>query len=195
SGLALANEFDSRLDHLTKTLDWRGRDLLQQFETRATALDTNTEKLNAALNQRAKQLNETLVARARQMREGPPIGQQTVTGGLDHVLQSMNAALDEKGAQFRQSLKNAADDTVMDLDLRTGFFDERMQATVGQIASAFDHRVEEFAQAFDQRAGSLDSKLMESLARINETVASGHDTIDGILTSSIDRLGNTLNDQ
>ena len=56
-------------------------------------------------------------------------------------------------------------------------------------------KVEEFAQAFDQRAGSLDSTLMESLARINETVASGREAIDGILTTSIDRLGNTLTDQ
>ncbi|MBO9630765.1 MAG: kinesin, partial [Shinella sp.] len=110
SGLALANEFDARLDHLTKNLDSRGRDLLQQFETRASSLDTNTEKLNAALNERAKQLNETLIARTREISESLSVGQHAVTNGLDQVLQSMNAALDEKGAQFRQSLKNAADD-------------------------------------------------------------------------------------
>lgn len=36
---------------------------------------------------------------------------------------------------------------------------------------------------------------MESLARINETVTGGSEAIDGILNSSIERLGSTLTDQ
>src|SRR5690606_11279240 len=91
SGMALANEFDTRIDELSGTLDTKGQALLQQFETRASSLDTNTEKLNAALNERARQLNETLIARTREISESLAVGQHAVAGGLDHVIQTMNA--------------------------------------------------------------------------------------------------------
>ena len=38
--------------------------------------------------------------------------------------------LDEKSANFRQTMKTTADDAVMDLDVRTSFFDERMRASI-----------------------------------------------------------------
>ena len=60
SGISLASEFDSQLANLSSTLNQRGTELLGQFETRASTLDANTEKLNAALNERARQLNEPL---------------------------------------------------------------------------------------------------------------------------------------
>ncbi|RVO85878.1 kinesin, partial [Sinorhizobium meliloti] len=186
AGVALSNEFDARLDALSDNLTQRGEQLLSQFETRASTLDANTEKLNAALNERARQLNETLIARTRDLNESLRIGQQAISGGLDDVLSSLNSALDEKGASFRQSLKSSADDAIMDLDLRGGFFEEKLQTTVGQLASAFDERFHEFASAFDKRASQLDTKLMESLHRINETVSGGSEAIGGALDSSVD---------
>ena len=188
AGVSLSNEFDTRLDNLSQTLAKRGQQLLGQFETRASSLDANTEKLNAALNERARQLNETLIARTRDLNESLNIGQQAITGGLDDILNTLNATLDEKGANFRQSLKSSADDMIMDIDLRTGFFDEKLQTTVGHLATAFDSRFHEFATAFDKRASLLDSKLMESLARINQSVTGGADSIGGILDGGIDRF-------
>jgi hypothetical protein len=67
SGVSLTNEFDSRIDVLSSTLQERGKALLVDFETRASLLDTNTEKLNHALHERTKQLNETLIARTKQI--------------------------------------------------------------------------------------------------------------------------------
>ena len=177
---------------MSDTLTKRGEQLLGQFETRASSLDANTEKLNAALNERARQLNETLIARTRDLNESLSVGQQAIAGGLEDVLATLNATLDEKGAHFRQSLRSSADDAIMDLDLRGGFFEEKLQTTVGHLATAFDERFHEFASAFDKRASLLDTKLMESLHRINETVTGGSDAIGGALDSSIEKIGSAL---
>ncbi|MGO8154789.1 hypothetical protein AB9F36_33775, partial [Rhizobium leguminosarum] len=58
SGFALATEFDNRLEALSVNLNDHGERLLSQFETRASTMDSSTEKLNAALNERTHQLNE-----------------------------------------------------------------------------------------------------------------------------------------
>ncbi len=123
-------------------------------------MDSNAEKLNAALNDRARQLNEILIARTREINESLTGGERTISTTLDDVLSKLNSALDEKGSSFRQSLQSSVDDTIMDLDLRSGFFDERLQATVAQLSTSFDERVAEFTNAFDKRAGSLDTKLI-----------------------------------
>ncbi|WP_418949279.1 hypothetical protein [Rhizobium leguminosarum] len=175
SGFALATEFDNRLEALSVNLNDHGERLLSQFETRASTMDSSTEKLNAALNERTHQLNEILIARTREINESLTSGERTIGGTLDDVLSKLNNALDEKGASFRQSLQTTADDAVMDLDVRSGFFEERLQTTVAQLSTAFDERVSEFTSAFDKRTGSLDTKLMESLARINETLTGGSD--------------------
>ena len=80
----------------------------------------------------------------------------------------------------------------MDLDVRSGFFEERLQTTVAQLSTAFDERVAEFTDAFDKRSGSLDTKLIESLTRINETLSGNADSIEGILNSNIERLGTSM---
>jgi hypothetical protein len=188
SGVSLTNEFDSRIDMLSSTLQERGKALLADFETRASMLDANTEKLNHALHERTKQLNETLIARTKQINESLTSGAETITSELDGVLASLNAALDEKGASFRQTMKSTADDAVMDLDVRTSFFDERLRASIDIVSSAFDSRLSEFTTAFDERSGTLDTKLSDSLARINESLGTGRDALDGILGSSLDRL-------
>ncbi|MGN6548573.1 MAG: kinesin, partial [Pararhizobium sp.] len=156
SGEVLSSIFDTRLEALTTQLSRRGEALLSEFETRASTLDANTEKLNDALNERARQLNETLIARTREISESLTSGQRSITGGLDEMLSSMGTALDERGARFRQALKTTADEAIMDLDLRSGFFEEKLEATIGSVTSAFDERVAAFASAFDERAGSLD---------------------------------------
>ncbi len=194
SGLALSNEFDTRLQELTATLSANGANLLQEFETHASSLDSSTDKLNAVLNERTNQLNELLAERAREFSESLTVGQEAISNGLDDIISSLNSALDEKGATFRQSLKSAVDESVIDLDLRSSFFEDRLQGTVSQINSAFDDNVAAFAEAFDQRSGSLDSKLRESFDRINSTISSGKDEFDGILGSSIEKLGTTLSD-
>ncbi len=79
----------------------------------------------------------------------------------------------------------------MDLDLRTGLFEDRLQASIGQLSTTFDDGLEHFTSAFDKRSGTLASKLTESLARISETVNGGSDSIEGILSTSIERLGST----
>src|SRR5690606_37155512 len=56
SGVALATEFDTRIDMLSSTLEERGKALLADFETRASLLDANTDKLNNALQERTRQL-------------------------------------------------------------------------------------------------------------------------------------------
>jgi hypothetical protein len=122
SGVALANEFDSRTEALSSTLRERGKALLADFETRASLLDANTDKLNSALQERTKQLNETLIARTKQISESLTSGGQEINSSLDEVIGALNAALDEKGATFRQSMQSAADDAVMDLDVRSSFF-------------------------------------------------------------------------
>ncbi len=160
----LGNEFDARLDHLSQTLNKRGQQLLGQFETRASTLDANTEKLNAALNERARQLNETLIARTRDLNETLNFGQQTIAGGIEEMLLSINTTLDDKGQAFRQTLQSVADETIMDLDLRSGFFEDKLQATVGQLSGAFDTRFSDFADAFDRRASLLDTRISDSLA-------------------------------
>ncbi len=164
SGMSLSSEFDTQLQSLTSTLTQRGRELLGEFATRASTLDANTEKLNAALNDRARQLNETLVERTRDIAETLKGSESSITSSLDDVLSRLNSSLDERGRSFRQSLQASADDAIVDLDLRSGLFEDRFQTTIGQINATFDQRVAEFASAFDQRSGSLDSKLMESLA-------------------------------
>jgi hypothetical protein len=160
SGFALANEFDNRLDSLTSNLSTHGNTILSQFETRASTMDSNAEKLNAALNDRARQLNEILIARTREINESLTGGERTISTTLDDVLAKLNSTLDERGTSFRHSLQSSVDDTIMDLDLRSGFFDERLQATVAQLSTSFDERVAEFANAFDQRAGTLDTTVM-----------------------------------
>ena len=57
-------------------------------------------------------------------------------------------------------MKATADEAIMDLDLRSSFFDERLRASVDLVSSAFDGRLTEFANAFDERSGSLDAKLV-----------------------------------
>lgn len=48
------------------------------------------------------------------------------------MLDKLSTTLEEKGLSFRQSLQSTADDAIMDLDLRSGLYEERLQATVGQ---------------------------------------------------------------
>ena len=108
SGFALAREFDTRLDSISTTITHRGQEILGQFETRASTLDANTERLNAALNERANQLNETLIARTREINESLTSGQTSIAGTLDDVLMKLNTNLDEKSSTFRQNLQLTA---------------------------------------------------------------------------------------
>ena len=63
----LNSEFEASLNGIERTLAERGQALISEFQTRAEALDTGTQKLNAALEARARQINETLVERAREI--------------------------------------------------------------------------------------------------------------------------------
>lgn len=153
SGSTISNEFDMRLHNLTSTLDERGEVLLERFAIHASTLDSGVESLNSALEERTRQLNETLSTRSLELNRNIERGQQVIGGSLDTVLDKLSTTLEEKGLSFRQSLQSTADDAIMDLDLRSGLYEERMQATVGQVNSAFDEHVAQFASAFDQRAG------------------------------------------
>ena len=64
---ALNDEFDTSLKGIETTLAERGQSLISEFQTRAEALDTGTEKLNAALEARARQINDGLVERASEI--------------------------------------------------------------------------------------------------------------------------------
>ncbi len=125
SGLALTEEFDTRIETLGVTINERGNKLLSEFETRASMVDATTEKLNAALADRTRQLNETLIARTRQINETLTNSGGVISNSLESMLKSLNASLDQKNQSFRQALKTTADDAIMDLDVRTAFLDER----------------------------------------------------------------------
>ena len=73
----LNSEFEGRLKDIERTLAERGQALIGEFQTRAEALDTGTQKLNAALEARARQINETLVERARDISSTFADGRQT----------------------------------------------------------------------------------------------------------------------
>ena len=137
SGRALAKEFDNRLDALQGNLKDHGEQLLGEFETRASSIDNNTKKLNTILNERARQLNETLISRTKEITESLTVGEQALNTGLDGVIESLNARLDEKAVNFRQSLQQHTEDTMSDLDSRSGFFDERLQGTISQLNATF----------------------------------------------------------
>jgi hypothetical protein len=195
SGGELTDEFDTRLEMLNVQLNHRGKALLAEFETRASTLDANTEKLNAALGERARQLNETLIARTREISDSLFSGQQAISAGLEETLAALNSSLDEKGSSFSQALKSSADDAIMDLDLRSGFFEEKLESTDRPHHNGLRRACREFTSAFDSRAGSLDTKLSESLSQINETLNGGTSAMDGILSASLERIGATLADR
>src|SRR5690606_25783267 len=108
------------------------------------SLKENSAKLNSLMEERTRYLNETLAQRAFDITQAVDAGQIKIDSSLGNVLGKLTETLEEKGLSFRQSLQNSADEAVMDLDLRSGFFDEKLQATVGQITSSFDERVAEF---------------------------------------------------
>ena len=79
----LNTEFEGRLKDIEKTLAERGQALISEFHTRAEALDTGTQKLNAALEARARQINETLVERAREISSTFSESRQTLSAMID----------------------------------------------------------------------------------------------------------------
>jgi hypothetical protein len=113
---SLGSEFDTRLASIEATLAERGQALIREFETRAEALDTGTQKLNAALEARARQINETLVDRAKEISTTFTESRQTLSNlieeGLNRIAAEMgelvtstSAMLETRASEFERRLE------------------------------------------------------------------------------------------
>ena len=91
----LNEEFECQPEGHRETLAERGQSLIGEFQTRAEALDTGTQKLNAALEARARQINDTLVERASGIAA-------TFTGGREQFAELSTANKSKLNAEWRR---------------------------------------------------------------------------------------------
>ncbi len=116
AGRNLDNEISYRLQGIEKTLAERGQSLIGQFETRAEALDTGTERLNAALEARARQINDTLVDRAREIAS-------TFAEGKDEVARM----IDERASIVQANMSELLGSAATMIDGRVSYFNEQVE--------------------------------------------------------------------
>src|SRR5690606_36085763 len=133
-----------------------------EFQTRAEALDTGTQKLNAALEARARQINETLVDRAREISDAFNIGQQTLL-----------TIIDEGKTRIGADMADIVTSTSTMLEARANEFAQRMEAARSTVSKSFEADIDRLAQA---RAGIEEAveyhsrKLAESGERMAEAI-------------------------
>ncbi|AGA64636.1 kinesin-like protein [Liberibacter crescens BT-1] len=194
TGSSLNKEFDERLLSLSIVLNESGRNFLDHFGTHASTLNDNTEKLNLILDERVKQLNKMLVDRTDEISEGFSLGESSIKNSLHNALKNFNASLEEQRINFHKSLQLTSDEAIMDIDLRAGLVEDRLKATVEKVSTVFDNSIAEFTDAFDNRFGALDTKLVESLASINGQISSSYGNIESLVFSNVQGINSSLQD-
>ncbi len=189
----MTGEFDSRLDGIDKLLEERGRNLIDQFETRAHALDAGTEKLNTALEVRARQINETLLERTREISktfgEGRDLFTQLVENGKTDVKSEFTSLikiasdnLDKFGSLVRERkeelessvslLTNSASKNLSD-------FNGTIEARTREISERIGLMSHTTAEALDGLAASIDARRDDIARSVNSLTDVATDSITG----------------
>ena len=131
---AINEEFDASLKGIEKTLAERGQSLISEFQTRAEAIDTGTQKLNAALEARARQINDTLVERASEIAA-------TFTGGREQLAELIDANKSKLNAEMAEMVTSTS--TVLEAHALN--FAARLEEARGVAVQAFDADLERLA--------------------------------------------------
>lgn len=154
----LNSEFEASLNGIERTLAERGQALISEFQTRAEALDTGTQKLNAALEARARQINETLVERAREIAH-------TFAESKD----TLAAMIDQGKIQIGADMADIVTSTSSMLEARASDFAGRMEAARHVVSRSFDSDIQRLADArvgIEEAVENHSRKLSESRERM-----------------------------
>ena len=154
----LNSEFEASLNGIERTLAERGQALISEFQTRAEALDTGTQKLNAALEARARQINETLVERAREIAH-------TFAESKD----TLSAMIDQGKTQIGADMADIVTSTSTMLEARASDFAGRMEAARHVVSRSFDADIQRLADArvgIEEAVENHSRKLSESRDRM-----------------------------
>ena len=166
----LDREISSRLQGIENTLAERGQSLIGQFETRAEALDTGTERLNAALEARARQINDTLVDRAREIAA-------TFAEGKDDVTRM----IDERVGIVQSNMSELLNGAATMIDGRVNYFTEQIETGRASLVRALETDLERLTQARVE----VDASAAEEIRRLGET----GERVVGAVQDEILRLG------
>ncbi|RUW74290.1 kinesin, partial [Mesorhizobium sp. M4B.F.Ca.ET.049.02.1.2] len=154
----LSSEFENSLSGIERTLAERGQALISEFQTRAEALDTGTQKLNAALEARARQINETLVERARE-----------IANTFAESKDQLSAMIDQGKTQIGADMADIVSSTSSMLEARASDFAGRMEAARHVVSRSFDSDIQRLADArvgIEEAVENHSRKLSESRDRM-----------------------------
>lgn len=132
----LNREFESSLQGIERTLAERGQGLISEFQTRAEALDTGTQKLNAALEARARQINETLIERAREIAT-------TFSDGK----QQLSELIDDSKSKLGAEMADMVISTSTMLEARSSDFAVRLEQARHDVSHSFNADLKRLAEA------------------------------------------------
>ncbi len=207
---SMVSEFDTRLANLNGTLSERGQALLTEFEARAHALDSSTEKLNIALESRSRQINENLIARTREIAETFSTSRASLSAMIDETKSKIGAelsaigdgvgdVLSEKAAAFSVKLAESRDMLAASLESETGRVSDiirghadtlasRADAIHGAVetsASILNSAADNHAAILSERTEALSRMLDERAQAMGQSLETGRSAFDVALEEHV----------
>ena len=147
---SLDTELQSSLAAIERTLAERGQTLISEFQTRAEALDTGAQKLNAALEARARQINDTLLERG-----------QEISGIFREGQDQIAVAVEDARSKLDTELSGMVTSTSAMLDLHASDFASRLDSARATVADAFGSDLGRLSDARAEMERAIDLRSRE----------------------------------